>query len=184
MLSNFICGTMQKNLDKSSILHACAEIGSHQHVDSGSIFGNKTCYPFKYPPFFEVKNFGNTLAIRLRLFFPNVSNSMHILKMQQNISGKRLLFKINAFELVAVNFLYYDDNTQHWQTMVQHTLLRLQILKRAMLSDFICRRMLKKYNRSSIFHTFAVTGTRQHGDYGSIFGNKTFYSFKYPPSSE
>ena len=38
---------------------------------------------------------------------------MQILKMQENIAGKMLVFKINALELVAVNTLYYDQNTQH-----------------------------------------------------------------------
>ena len=31
--------------------------------------------------------------------------------MQKNIAGRCLVFKINAFELVIVNWLYYDENT-------------------------------------------------------------------------
>ena len=31
--------------------------------------------------------------------------------MQENIAGKVLIFKINVFELVAVNSAYYDENT-------------------------------------------------------------------------
>ena len=34
-------------------------------------------------------------------------------KKQENIEKKRLVFKINAFELVAVKSLYYDENTWH-----------------------------------------------------------------------
>ena len=60
----------------------------------------------------------------------------------------------------------------------------LQILQRVMLSNFICDKMLKKYDKSSILHTCVVIGTRQHVDFRRIFRNKTCYAFKYPRFSK
>ena len=37
--------------------------------------------------------------------------------MELNIEKKFLVFKINAFELVAFVFPYYGENTWHWQSM-------------------------------------------------------------------
>ena len=43
---------------------------------------------------------------------------MEILKLQLNIEKKSLVFKINAFELVALSSPYYGENTWHRQSMV------------------------------------------------------------------
>ena len=56
--------------------------------------------------------------MRLNFFFQNVQNFMEILKLQLNIEKKSLVFKINAFELVALSSPYYGENTWHRQSMV------------------------------------------------------------------
>ena len=56
--------------------------------------------------FFEVRNFGNTSAMRVILFFENVQNLNEISKMQQKIEQKFLVFQILATELVVLNCLY------------------------------------------------------------------------------
>ena len=43
---------------------------------------------------------------------------------------------------------------------------------------------MKKYDKSSILHTCAVIGTRQHVAWGKVFGKKACYAFKYPRLSE
>ena len=48
------------------------------------------------------------------IFFQIVQNLMHIPKMKENSSKIPLVFQICAFELVAENFPYYDENTHHW----------------------------------------------------------------------
>ena len=53
-----------------------------------------------------------------------------------------------------------------------------------MLSYFIYGKMLKKQDKSSIFHTCALTGTRQHVGWGKIFRKKTYYPFKCQGFSE
>ena len=45
--------------------------------------------------------------------------------MRKNIEKKCLVFKINAFDLVAVNSPCYGDNTWHWQSRGQQTVLRI-----------------------------------------------------------
>ena len=42
---------------------------------------------------------------------------MEILKMQKNTNKKFLVFEINAFESVAVNYPYDGKNTWHWQSV-------------------------------------------------------------------
>ena len=56
--------------------------------------------------FLGVRNFGNTSAVRVILFFKNVENLNEISRMKQKIEKKLFLFEIIASELVALNCLY------------------------------------------------------------------------------
>ena len=51
------------------------------------------------------------------LFFENVLNLMQISKMQAAIDKKVFIFEIIASELVALNCLYYEENTCHQHSM-------------------------------------------------------------------
>ena len=44
--------------------------------------------------------------------------------MQQTIEKESFVSKINPFELVVVNCLYYKQNTYHRQSMCEQTVLR------------------------------------------------------------
>ena len=55
--------------------------------------------------FFEVRNFGNTSAMRVILFFENVQNLNEIAKMQQKIQKKFFVLEILASKLVSLNCL-------------------------------------------------------------------------------
>ena len=66
--------------------------------------------------FFAVNVFGNAEAMRLNLFLKCSKfylDSKNALKYHKKI----LFFRINAFELFAVNSLHYGDNTSHQQKM-------------------------------------------------------------------
>ena len=56
--------------------------------------------------FLGVRNFGNTSAVRVILFFKNVENLNEISRMKQKIEKKLFLFEIIASELVPLNCLY------------------------------------------------------------------------------
>ena len=49
-------------------------------------------------------------------YFQNVQNLIQIAKMQQKVDKNFLLFHIIAFQLVAINSLYYYENTRSWQS--------------------------------------------------------------------
>ena len=51
------------------------------------------------------------------LFFENVFNLMHISKMQEKSDKKLFVFEIIAPEFVALNCLYYEENTCHQQSI-------------------------------------------------------------------
>ena len=55
--------------------------------------------------FFGVRNFGNTSATRVNVFFENVQNLNEISKMQKKIAKKVFVFEILASKLVALNCL-------------------------------------------------------------------------------
>ena len=86
---------------KSFFLHTCAVFGTRQQADCGRMFWNKTSYAFKYPRFSEWI-ISKILNLWGSNFFENLQNLIYILKMDENISGKILVFKISAFELVVV----------------------------------------------------------------------------------
>ena len=61
--------------------------------------------------------FGKYIGYEGHLFFENVQNSMEISKMQRKIRKKSFRSDIIVFELVALNFLYKEENTSHRQSM-------------------------------------------------------------------
>ena len=71
-----------------------------------------------------------------------------------------MILKINAFELLAVNSSYYVENTWDRQTMGLSIVLRLYISLKGKFSSFIYVRMIKNYDKSSLFETSAVLGNR------------------------
>ena len=61
--------------------------------------------------------FGKYIGYEGHLFFENVQNSMYIAKIQRKIQKKSFVSKIIVSELLALNFLYKEENTCHRQSM-------------------------------------------------------------------
>ena len=80
-------------------------IGTHQQVDCGRIFGNKTFYAFKYPPFL-VWIISQILKLWVKIFSSKSLEFTVDSKNAMKYCCNSLVFKINAFELVAVNSLH------------------------------------------------------------------------------
>ena len=80
--------------------------------------------------------------------------------MQWNIEKKCLVFKINAFELVAVNSSYYGENDWHMQSMGLQTVLKFDIWLRGTFAISFYIWMMKKWDESALLQTSAVFGTR------------------------
>ena len=57
---------------------------------------------------------------------------------------KGLVFKVNAFDMVAVKSLHYGENTWHRQSLGKQKVLRFQIGLIGTFSSFMCVRMRKK----------------------------------------
>ena len=66
---------------------------------------------------FWSEQFRKYLSYHAHVFFPILQNVIYILEMQQNIQKKFLVFKISAFDLVAINSIYYGENTWNQQSM-------------------------------------------------------------------
>ena len=67
--------------------------------------------------FFGGSNLGTTSAMRVIFFFENVQNLMEISKMQRKSEKKTFVSQVIVSELVALNFLYKEENTSHRQSM-------------------------------------------------------------------
>ena len=61
------------------------------------------------------------------LFFQNAQTFILISKMQKEIGKMFLVLEINAFEGVAVTYLYYDENSCDRQSTSYQTVLRSEI---------------------------------------------------------
>ena len=70
-------------------------------------------------------------------FFENALNFMHISEMQQKIQKKSFASEIKAFEIVALNSVYYCRNNCHRQLMREQTVLRLFIRVKLTFSNAI-----------------------------------------------
>ena len=64
------------------------------------LFGHISSHVFRNAEFWK------EISYQGHLFFENVSNLMHISKMQEKIDKKVFVFEIIASELVALNCLY------------------------------------------------------------------------------
>ena len=58
------------------------------------------------------------------MFFENAQNLMEITEMQKKSQKESFASEIIVSELVALNCVYYDENTCHRQSMCQQTVLR------------------------------------------------------------
>ena len=67
--------------------------------------------------FFGDGNLGNTSAMKVIFFFENVQNLIYISKMQRKIEKMSFVSEIIVSELVALNFLYKEENTSLRQSM-------------------------------------------------------------------
>ena len=74
-------------------------------------------YRYLFHHLFGRRLFGKYIGYEGHLFFENVLNSMYIAKMQRKIGKKSFVSDIIVFELVALNFLYKEENTSHRQSM-------------------------------------------------------------------
>ena len=106
-----------KRGNKTSLLHTCVVFVTLQHIDCWRMFWNKTCYSFKYPRVAEwiisemLKPWGLIFSKKSSKFD---ADSYKAIKRWWNV----LVFKVNAFELVAVNSPCHGENTLHQQTML------------------------------------------------------------------
>ena len=66
---------------------------------------------------FRRREFGKYIGYEGHLFFENVQNLIYISKMQRKIEKNSFISEIIVSQLVALNFLYKEENTSHRQSM-------------------------------------------------------------------
>ena len=69
------------------------------------------------PGLFRSPEFGKYIGCEGHLFFGNAQNLMWISKRQRKIKKKSFVSENKVSELVAINCLYYGENTGHRQSM-------------------------------------------------------------------
>ena len=79
--------------------------------------------------------------------------------MQQAIEKKLFVSYIISFELVAVNCLYYKENTCHTQSVCEQTVLRFSIWLIETFPNQGFLWVLKKYLKTAVAKIVAVLGT-------------------------
>ena len=97
--------------------------------------------------------------------------------MQQYISKKFLVFKVNTFDLDPVNSQYYSEYIFALEVNGL-TVLRFQIWLKATFFSSVYLGMTKKEDKSALFQTCVVFESGSHVDCPRMFWNRACYALK------
>ena len=84
---------------------------------------------------------------------------MEIPKIEQNIEKIYIPFYIIAFELVASNSHYYEENTCHQKSRFKQRILRVKISLKVTFSRSFLLTEIKKYNKNAVMQISEVFET-------------------------
>ena len=94
--------------------------------------------------------------------------------MQKKIHKKRLVFETIAYEMAAVNRLYYKGNTCHSQSVPSETVLRLSISVREIFHDPIAFIDISQYAKRGVVQISTLVLPAQHAGCQSVLSNRIF----------
>ena len=94
--------------------------------------------------------------------------------MQGKIEKIFLVSRIIAWEMAAVNCLYFEGNTCHGQSMRYENVLRLCISVREIFFDAIVFMDINKYGKHDVVQISTVVLPDQHASCQSVLSNRLF----------
>ena len=99
--------------------------------------------------------------------------------MQYNIDKKFLVFKMNAFLLVAVYCTYYFEKTWHQQSIGYQTVLRFQILLTETFSSSMYFSTIKTSDKRALLQNAEVCSERGPAMHSSnhVFWSEQFQKY-------
>ena len=89
--------------------------------------------------------------------------------MEQKIQNKFSVFQIIAFELGVRNSHNLEQDTCHWQPIIEKTPLRLHLTLGEIFSKSTSLRMMKKLEKWALMEILQLFGTLSHVDYQSVY---------------
>ena len=87
---------------------------------------------------------------------------------------KVLVSETIASELVALNCPDKEENTYHWQSVCQQTVVKFCISVRETFSNSISCRVINKHDKGAVLQIATVLGTIYHVACQRVFLNGTF----------
>ena len=89
--------------------------------------------------------------------------------MEQKIQNKFSVFQIIAFELGVENSHNLEQDTCHWQPVIEKTPLRLHLTLGEIFSKSTSLRMMKKLEKWALMEILQLFATLSHVDYQSVY---------------
>ena len=153
-------------------------------LDLNSVLARLRCYTSKDPlkrdflvvyltTFFAVRKFKNTSAMRVIFFSKMFEIESKFRKCKKNLEKKFFVSEIIASEDLAINCLCYPENTCHWQSICEQTVLRFCISLREIFSNRIFFTLINKYGKRAFDQISTVFRRVYHVTCQRVLWNRT-----------